>query len=130
MKRIILWTAGVVIFACFGLTLAFKFWDNLDYNPIFTVETDLNVLTTQLEVYKQQNGTFPTTAQGLHALVERPNSPPEPHDWVQRLNEEPRDPWHHMYVYRFPSERDPNTFDLFSLGPDGVQSDDDISLQH
>jgi general secretion pathway protein G len=99
-----------------------------DYDRPTAAKADLRALATQLDVYKHYNGSYPTNRQTLDALVTRPTSSPVPEHWIQHLRELPIDPWQHPYVYRYPSSKDPNTFDLFSLGPDGVESSDDIWL--
>ena len=81
-----------------------------------------------LKLYEVDNGRFPTTEQGLKALLEKPTSPPSPKNWKgPYLEQEPLDPWKHPYVYQYPGTHPPRDYDLSSLGPDGVQSDDDIT---
>ena len=89
-------------------------------------QSDILSLGTQLRVYAAETGSYPTTEQGLSALVSRPTKPPIPANWRQRLNSRILDPWGRPYVYSFPSANDPAAFDLFSVGPDGVVSADDI----
>ena len=90
------------------------------------IESDLRVFEIQLSVYRGICGSIPTTEQGLAALVTRPSKPPVPRNWVKLVDELPPDPWGHPYGYRFPSKTNADAFDLFSLGPDGVESADDI----
>ena len=81
-----------------------------------------------LKLYEVDNGRFPTTEQGLKALLEKPTSPPSPKNWKgPYLEQEPLDPWKRTYVYQYPGTHPPRDYDLSSLGPDGVQSDDDIT---
>lgn len=84
-----------------------------------------------LSNYAKYDGKYPTTEQGLKALVTKPTSAPEPADWNgPYLNAaDLKDPWGNKYVYRFPSIEDPDRlrYDLFSYGPDGVKGSDDIS---
>lgn len=76
----------------------------------------------------ERNNYFkpPTQEQGLAALVSEPSSDPKPQKWRQYLEEVPKDPWGNDYQYRAPATRSGKTFDLFSLGQDGVESEDDI----
>lgn len=74
-----------------------------------------------LEMYRLDNSVYPTTAQGLEALVNKPSTPPEPRryrqgGYVRRL---PVDPWGSPYVYRMPGDH--AEFDLFSKGADGEE---------
>lgn len=82
-----------------------------------------------LRLYEVDNGRYPTTAQGLQALIEKPSSPPVPKNWKgPYLEETPKDPWGNAYVYAFPGAHPPKDYDLSSFGPDGVASnEDDIS---
>ncbi|MEM9226483.1 MAG: type II secretion system protein GspG [Verrucomicrobiota bacterium] len=68
---------------------------------------------TALVAYRLDNKNYPTTEQGLAALSEY-------------LDEDPVDPWDKPYQYRYPGTRNTSSYDLWSLGPDGVESDDDI----
>ncbi|HTL47657.1 MAG TPA: type II secretion system major pseudopilin GspG [Verrucomicrobiae bacterium] len=81
-----------------------------------------------LRLYEVDNGRYPSTEQGLHALLEKPSSSPVPANWKgPYLEELPMDPWGKPYDYKYPSTHPPRDFDLASLGPDGVASDDDIA---
>ena len=81
-----------------------------------------------LRLYEVDNGRYPSTAQGVHALIEKPSAPPVPNNWKGAyLEEEPKDPWGNVYQYAFPGKHPPKDYDLSSYGPDGVESDDDIS---
>jgi len=78
-----------------------------------------------LEIYKLNNGTYPTQEQGLKALVEKPEDDPIPRRWKKLLDSIPRDPWDNEFVYIIPGEH--KDFDLFSRGPDKTEdSEDDI----
>ncbi len=99
---------------------------NIDVAKETRVESDIKAISTQIKTYEMSNFTPPTTEQGLQALVEYPSAAPEPRRWKKLLEEVPTDPWNHEYVYRYPGVRNPDGFDLFSVGPDGVESDDDL----
>ena len=87
--------------------------------------TDIRSIGSALELYRLDNRTYPTTSQGLAALVERPTSPPEPPNWVEGgyLEALPRDPWGNDYVYLSPG-RDGSGYELVSLGADGQAGGD------
>ena len=84
-------------------------------------------LSVALKLYEVDSGRYPTTEQGLAALLQKPTSPPVPRDWKgPYIEQQPLDPWQKSYVYRYPGTHPPRDYDLYSLGPDGVESDDDI----
>ena len=78
-----------------------------------------------LQQYKLDNGTYPTTEQGLDALLNKPQTPPIPANWngpyIDEDGKIPVDPWGKPYVYRSPGTKRPNSYDLFSLGSDGQE---------
>lgn len=91
------------------------------------VQADLQAYTTALRTYQMMNGNFPTTQQGLQALVVIPASEPKPKQWVQLATKIQPDPWGSEYVYVFPGKHNPKSFDLYSKGPDRIaETDDDI----
>jgi type II secretion system protein G len=87
--------------------------------------TDLEALATALDVLEIDCGRFPTTKEGLAALLTRPA---EVAGWRgPYISKLPHDPWGHPYGYRCPGEHK-NDFDLFSTGPDGHEGGgDDIT---
>jgi general secretion pathway protein G len=99
---------------------------NIDVAKDQRVESDIQAISMQLRTYEMLNYRKPTTAQGLQALVQQPGSDPKPRKWKQLMKSVPLDPWGAEYVYRNPGKLNPGGFDLYSLGPDGKESDDDI----
>jgi len=91
-----------------------------------TPRGDISTLVSALKTYEMGNLEMPTTEQGLEALVERPTREPLPDQWRQLMKKLPIDRWDRLYQYRNPGTRNPDGFDLFSLGEDGIESDDDI----
>ena len=75
---------------------------------------------------------FPTTEQGLQALIEKPVIEPIPRKWEQQMEAPILDPWGRPYVYRYRGwwKRSDEQYELFSLGADGVESADDIGDKH
>jgi len=91
-------------------------------------DIDANLSNT-LDLYETDNGVYPTTEQGLAALVSLPTSPPVPKKWKGPYLKKKtfNDPWGNPYVYRFPGTHS-NDYDLFSMGPNGVEGGgDDIT---
>lgn len=77
-----------------------------------------------LKLYELDNGNFPSTEEGLNALLNKPASAP---NWRgPYLEKKPIDPWGREYKYKCPGEHRPADYDLYSLGKDGVESADDI----
>jgi general secretion pathway protein G len=84
----------------------------------------MRILEDALKRYKLENGHFPTTTQGLQALVQKPSSPPLPRDWPDGgyldKPEVPPDPWGNEFIYISPGQHGPD-YDMISLGADGVE---------
>ena len=77
-----------------------------------------------LEMYRLDSSLYPSTAQGLEALVTKPSIPPEPRKYREGgyLRKLPADPWGSPFVYRRPGDH--GEYDLFSLGADGEEGGD------
>jgi general secretion pathway protein G len=105
----------------------YKLGGNVEYSRHVRVAADIQGINTQLKVYESMNGFFPTTDQGLQALVSQPTTDPQPTRWYQLYSQFPKDPWQSNYVYRCPGIKNPNGYDLFSPGPDHLAdtADDD-----
>src|SRR6201995_4731780 len=82
------------------------------------VQADIQSISTQLKLYESVNGFFPTTEQGLQALVTPPESDPKPTRWYQLFKEMPKNPWSNPYIYACPGRKNPTSYDLYSAGPD------------
>ena len=94
------------------------------------VDADFNAVSAALMTYKLNAGSYPTTQQGLQALVTKPSSTPQPRRWTSLSKAIPTDPWGKAYGYKFPGKNDATEFELISSGPDGIDSTpDDISSQ-
>ena len=89
--------------------------------------SDIVALENALDMYKLDNSRYPTTEQGLEALVSKPQGEPEPRNYksdgyIKRL---PQDPWGGAYQLMSPGEH--GKIDVFSMGLDGeAGTDDDI----
>lgn len=92
-------------------------------------ESEMQSLAAHLLQYKNLAGRFPSSEQGLNALVSKPSSAPKPRRWNQSLKSVPNDPWGNPYIYKMPG-KDTSTYEIISLGNDGQPGgDDDISSQ-
>ena len=74
-----------------------------------------------LDQYRLDNSYYPTTAQGLGALMDPPEGEPSAHNWrgPYLRKDMPNDPWDRAYVYQCPSVNNPDRYDLLSYGRDG-----------
>src|SRR6266853_2499789 len=117
----------VTIIALLLGTAIYKLAGNVEYSRHVRVAADLQGINTQLKLYESMNGFYPTTEQGLQALVTQPNTDPQPQRWYQLFKEMPKDPWNNNYIYYNPGKKNPNGFDLYSAGPDRTPdtADDD-----
>lgn len=116
----------IAIIAVLGASVIHLIKGNVDVAKETRVESDIKNIITQLKVYEARNLQPPTQEQGLKALVERPSVEPLPERWTQLMEELPKDPWNREYVYVYPAKRSKADYDVFSLGRDGVESNDDI----
>ena len=100
---------------------------NKDKADIQKAVSDIVALENALDMYRLDNSVYPTTEQGLEALVHKPTISPEPRNYradgyVKRL---PQDPWRNDYLLLSPGEQ--GKIDIFSAGPDGQPgTEDDI----
>ena len=94
------------------------------------VSSDFDAISNALKTYKLNAGNYPTTAQGLAALIQKPGSPPPPIRWAQVMTKVPTDPWGNEYGYVFPGRKDPSEFEIISKGKDGTEGgEQDFSSQ-
>jgi general secretion pathway protein G len=94
------------------------------------VTADFNAISSSLEIYHNNAGFYPSSQQGLKALVSRPSGTPAPKRWTSVAKSVPLDPWGKEYGYRFPGKKDNKTFEIFTSGPDGMDNtSDDLSSQ-
>jgi general secretion pathway protein G len=117
----------VTIIAILMGAAIYQLGGNVEYAKHTAISTDVQAIGTQLKLYESMNGFFPTTDQGLMALVAQPDTDPKPSRWYQLFKEEPKDPWRNKYIYRCPGTKNPNGYDLFSAGKDRLPdtADDD-----
>ena len=107
----------LIIGLLIGMALRFT-GGKLDEARRVKVRGDLQQIKTNLMMYQAANGFYPTTEQGLKALVVKPETDPKPRNWHQLDEIVPRDPWDQEYFYRCPGKHNPKEYDIFSAGPD------------
>ena len=93
--------------------------DRADDAKVTAAKTDVSNLMQALKLYRLDNGRYPSTEQGLGALVNKPTADPVPPQWKKNLDALPNDPWGKGYVYLNPGIK--GEVDVMSLGSDGVQ---------
>jgi len=122
--------AVVVIMGMLMATLAVGISGQIDKARISTAKTKIVRIEQALEFYQMDNARFPTADQGLEALVTKSSTPPVPRAFTPGGYIKPdglEDPWGQKFQYRIPGTNNPHSFDLWSLGPDGVEGSDDIA---
>jgi general secretion pathway protein G len=87
-----------------------------DEARITKAKQDIRALEAALNLYKLDNFAYPTTDQGLEALVQKPSGSPEPKNWKKYIDRLPKDPWGAPYQYLSPGAK--GEVDIFSLGAD------------
>jgi len=108
----------VTIIALLMGAAIYKMTGSVEYSKHVKIAADIQGINTQLRLYESMNGFFPSTEQGLQALVVQPESEPKPSRWYQLFSDKPKDPWQNDYVYRCPGTKNPSGYDLFSAGAD------------
>ena len=118
----------VVIIGILAAAVVPKLVKQLPFVQNKTAKSDLATLESALDRYYIQNSDYPTTDQGLKALVQKPSSPPVPKNWVGPYIKKYKDPWGNDYKYKCPGEHNPDEYDLWSVGKDGQDgTDDDVT---
>jgi general secretion pathway protein G len=112
----------VVIIAVLASIVAPNVFRHVDTAKNVAARAQISTLSAALDVYRLDNGRYPTTEQGLAALWQAPSIGPRPTNWRGPYLRQtiPADPWGAPYLYRSPGEHAPTTFDLSSLGSDGA----------
>ncbi|WP_114417812.1 type II secretion system major pseudopilin GspG [Marinospirillum perlucidum] len=120
----------MVVLVIIGLLVAIvapNVLDNQDKAMVQKAKADLASLEQALEMYRLDNFNYPTSEQGLDALVTKPTLAPQPDNYrengyIRRL---PTDPWGNDYQYRQPGEH--GRVDIYSLGADGREGGEDLN---
>ncbi|MGB1906350.1 MAG: type II secretion system major pseudopilin GspG [Spongiibacter sp.] len=117
----------IVILGLLVAVVAPNVLQNQDRAMVEKARADISVLEQALDMYKLDNHVYPTTDQGLPALVRRPETSPQPKNYrsngyIKRL---PDDPWGNPYLYIQPGEHGP--YDLYSTGADGEEGGEGLA---
>ncbi|MHA3773881.1 type II secretion system major pseudopilin GspG [Verrucomicrobiota bacterium sgz303538] len=115
----------VAIIALLAGAAVMKMKGNVGVAKTIRAQGDVQSIVGQLMLYEATNGHYPSTEQGLKALVDKPTSEPRPRSWQKLLPEVPVDPWGMEYRYERPAKRSKDPFDLYSAGPNNQPGDSD-----
>ncbi|MCP4040637.1 MAG: type II secretion system major pseudopilin GspG [Gammaproteobacteria bacterium] len=117
----------VVILGILASVIIPKIMDRPDAARVVKTKHDIRAIESSLNLYKLDSFHYPSTDQGLEALVAKPAGSPEPRNWkaggyLERL---PKDPWGNDYQYLKPGEK--GSIDIYSLGADGQLGGEDYA---
>jgi general secretion pathway protein G len=118
----------VVILAILGTFAVTNIIDNPDKARVTKAQHDIRTIESALEMYKLDNYNYPSSEQGLRALVERPGGSPEPRNWKSGgyMKKLPKDPWGNDYIYMGPQDTG-GRVQIVSLGADGQTGGDGLA---
>lgn len=110
-----------------GLLLAIvvpNMWGQGEKARMAAAKSGIRNIASALDMYRIDNGHYPSTEQGLEALVSKPSGFPEPKHWGPEpyIRKLPLDPWENEFVYVL----DGRSFEIISLGQDGTEGGDDL----
>ena len=108
----------VVIIGILAVLVVPRVVGRSDDARVAAAKHDVATIQQSLKLYRLDNGRYPTTEQGLQALVAKPQGGPVPSNWRQYLDKLPKDPWGKEYQYLNPGVH--GEVDVFSLGADGA----------
>lgn len=119
----------VVIISILAAVVVPRIMDEPDRARVVRAEQDIRALVTALNLYRLDNATYPSTEQGLQALVERPSGTPEPRNWKAGgyIEQLPLDPWGREYQYLYPGIH--GEIDVWSLGANGLSGGEGINAE-
>ena len=114
----------VVILGILAAIIVPKLTGKPDEARVVKAKQDIRQLESALEMYKLDNFYYPSTQQGLAALVEKPSGDPPAKNWKGYISRLPKDPWGNDYQYLQPGVKGP--MDIFTLGADGKPGGDGV----
>lgn len=115
----------LVILSILGAIITPQFMDEPHKARVVQAQMQIENLSTAVKKFYLDNGFYPSTEQGLNALVEKPTTGKTPKNYPVNgyISKLPNDPWGNPYVYIVPGERTP--FEIMSLGADGQEGGED-----
>ena len=110
----------IVVIAILATLVAPNIFQHVGAAKSATAKSQIEMLGAALDAYRLDNGTYPTSQQGLPSLWEKPSVDP-PTNWRSPYLRKPvpLDPWGRAYMYLYPGQQNPTSYDLISYGADG-----------
>lgn len=117
----------VVILGILAALVVPQVMNRPDQAKVTVAKGDIKAIGAALDMYKLDNYSYPSTQQGLEALVKKPGGNPQPKNWNRDgyLKRVPKDPWGNEYQYLSPGTQGP--YDLYSYGADGKQGGSELN---
>ena len=120
----------VVILGVLAALVVPQIMSRPDQAKVTAAQADINAVAMALDIYKLDNHNYPSSQQGLQALVSKPNGNPPARNWnpdgyLKRL---PVDPWGNAYQYRQPGSHS-NAYDLYSFGADSKMGGEGLNAE-
>ena len=120
----------VVILGILATFLIPKIMSRPDEARVIKAKNDIKAIESALKLYKLDNGVYPSTEQGLQALITKPDTDPVPSNWRKGgyldTDKVPVDPWGHPYIYRSPGENG-RDYEIISYGADGKEGGEGVN---
>ncbi len=114
----------VVIIGLLAAMVVPSLMSNVDQAQTSRTKQDVRQISNVLDLYRLQNFRYPSSEEGLQALVTNPGETAAP-NWQQNLKKLPTDPWNRPYQYMNPGQH--GEFDVFSLGADGQEGGEGVN---
>lgn len=119
----------IVILGILAALIAPRLIGRTEDAKLVQAKTQIAGLEVALKLYRLDNGVYPSTEQGLQALVQQPETAPVPRKWRKggylEKGKLPQDPWGNDYLYLSPGTY--GDYDIISYGADGVQGGEDAN---
>lgn len=114
----------VVILGILGALIVPNIIGRPDEARVTAAQSDIQAISNALELYRLDNSHYPSTDQGLEALVTKPSGYPEPKHWNSEgyLKKVPVDPWGEPYIYI----NEGRNYEIYSLGADGKEGGEGV----
>ena len=115
----------VAIVAILSTVVVMNVAGSVEDAGIARARSDVQTLTSALQLYNMKNNGYPSTQQGLDALVAKPSGNPPAPNWSQYVQKLPSDPWNQPYQYLSPGQH--GEYDVYTLGKDGQPGGDGVN---
>lgn len=114
----------IVIIGILAAVVGPRLFGKTDQAKVSAAKQQIEAFVSALEMYQMDNGSYPSSEQGLKALVQKPSGKPEATNWrgpYMKKKEVPLDPWGNPYQYASPGKHNTDQFDLSSFGKDAKE---------